>query len=131
MPSQQITEVVRGADLLRSTAGQILLQHALGLTPVSFFHTALLRDEHGVRLAAKRHERARNPHASAAGPYTGWKSAHVSTDVAKPPATTLWLTGPCRTPSALSIARDPGPFHEWLFDESKDRRGQYDQDRDS
>jgi len=50
-----ITEVVRGADLLRSTARQILLQRALGLQPVAYFHTALLRDEAGVRLA-KRHD---------------------------------------------------------------------------
>jgi len=52
---QRITEVVRGADLLKSTARQILLQRALGLAPVDYFHTALLRDEHGVRLA-KRHD---------------------------------------------------------------------------
>ncbi|HEX7158197.1 MAG TPA: tRNA glutamyl-Q(34) synthetase GluQRS [Edaphobacter sp.] len=50
-----ITEVVRGADLLKSTARQILLQHALGLPAVSYFHTQLMRDEHGVRLA-KRHD---------------------------------------------------------------------------
>jgi glutamyl-tRNA synthetase len=50
-----ITEVVRGADLLKSTTRQILLQRALGLPPVAYFHTTLLRDEHGVRLA-KRHD---------------------------------------------------------------------------
>jgi glutamyl-tRNA synthetase len=52
---QRITEVVRGADLLKSTARQILLQRALGLPPVDYFHTALLRDAHGIRLA-KRHD---------------------------------------------------------------------------
>jgi glutamyl-tRNA synthetase len=50
-----VTEVVRGADLLRSTARQILLQRALGLPAVEYFHTKLLRDEAGVRLA-KRHD---------------------------------------------------------------------------
>lgn len=50
-----ITEVVRGADLLKSTARQILLQRALGLKTPTYFHTDLLRDEHGVRLA-KRHD---------------------------------------------------------------------------
>jgi len=50
-----ITEVVRGADLLKSTARQILLQRAVGLPGVAYFHTPLLRDEHGVRLA-KRHD---------------------------------------------------------------------------
>jgi glutamyl-tRNA synthetase len=50
----QITEVVRGADLLKSSARQILLQRALGMQTSAYFHTPLLRDEHGVRLA-KRH----------------------------------------------------------------------------
>jgi glutamyl-tRNA synthetase len=50
-----VTEVVRGADLLRSTARQILLQRALGLPRVAYFHTVLLRDDAGVRLA-KRHD---------------------------------------------------------------------------
>jgi glutamyl-tRNA synthetase len=53
--NMQITEVVRGADLFKSTARQILLQRALGLPTPAYFHTRLLRDEHGVRLA-KRHD---------------------------------------------------------------------------
>jgi len=53
--AMQITEVVRGADLLASTARQILLYRALGLRPPRFFHCELLRDERGVRLA-KRHD---------------------------------------------------------------------------
>jgi glutamyl-tRNA synthetase len=52
---QQITEVVRGADLLKSTARQLLLQRALSLPAPAYFHTRLLRDERGVRLA-KRHD---------------------------------------------------------------------------
>jgi glutamyl-tRNA synthetase len=53
--AMQITEVVRGADLLVSTARQILLYRALGLTPPAFFHCPLWLDETGVRLA-KRHD---------------------------------------------------------------------------
>ena len=53
--AMQITEVVRGADLLVSTARQILLYRALELTPPDFFHCELLRDETGQRLA-KRHD---------------------------------------------------------------------------
>jgi glutamyl-tRNA synthetase len=52
---QHITEVVRGADLLKSTARQILLQRALNLPTPAYFHTELLRDENGIRLA-KRHD---------------------------------------------------------------------------
>jgi glutamyl/glutaminyl-tRNA synthetase len=50
-----ITEVVRGADLLVSTARQLLLYHALGWRPPRFFHCELVRDEQGRRLA-KRHD---------------------------------------------------------------------------
>jgi glutamyl/glutaminyl-tRNA synthetase len=50
-----ITEVVRGADLLRSTARQLLLYRALGVNPPEFYHCDLVRDEAGVRLA-KRHD---------------------------------------------------------------------------
>ncbi|HTV61315.1 MAG TPA: tRNA glutamyl-Q(34) synthetase GluQRS [Verrucomicrobiae bacterium] len=53
--AMQITEVVRGADLLMSTARQILLYHALDLRPPRFFHCELLRDTDGRRLA-KRHD---------------------------------------------------------------------------
>lgn len=50
-----ITEVVRGADLLKSTARQILLLRALGLSLPDYYHCDLVRDEVGVRLA-KRHD---------------------------------------------------------------------------
>jgi glutamyl-tRNA synthetase len=53
--AMQITEVVRGADLLVSTARQLLLYRALGLTPPDFFHCELVKDETGNRLA-KRHD---------------------------------------------------------------------------
>lgn len=46
-----ITEVVRGADLLKSTARQLLLYEALGWSPPRFFHCPLLFDRHGVRLS--------------------------------------------------------------------------------
>lgn len=51
----QITEVVRGRDLLKSTARQILLQRALNLPTPAYCHTRVLTDEHGTRLA-KRHD---------------------------------------------------------------------------
>lgn len=50
-----ITEVVRGADLLKSTARQILLYRALGYTIPSWYHCRLVVDHNGVRLA-KRHD---------------------------------------------------------------------------
>ena len=53
--AMQITEVVRGADLLLSTARQLLLYRALGLMPPAFYHCRLMTDEQGARLA-KRHD---------------------------------------------------------------------------
>jgi len=53
--AMQITEVVRGKDLLLSTARQLLLYRALGQPTPAFFHCPLLCDESGERLA-KRHE---------------------------------------------------------------------------
>jgi glutamyl/glutaminyl-tRNA synthetase len=49
----QISEVVRGADLLKSTARQILLYRALGLEIPAFYHCDLVRDRSGVRLAKR------------------------------------------------------------------------------
>jgi glutamyl/glutaminyl-tRNA synthetase len=53
--AMQITEVVRGADLLLSTARQILLHRALGLKQPAFYHCPLMTDSSGNRLA-KRHD---------------------------------------------------------------------------
>jgi glutamyl-tRNA synthetase len=53
--AMKITEVVRGADLLVSTARQLLLYRALELTPPAFYHCPLVTDDSGVRLA-KRHD---------------------------------------------------------------------------
>jgi glutamyl-queuosine tRNA(Asp) synthetase len=50
-----VTEVVRGRDLLKSTARQLLLQRALNLPTPAYSHTQLLTDERGIRLA-KRHD---------------------------------------------------------------------------
>jgi glutamyl/glutaminyl-tRNA synthetase len=50
-----ITEVVRGRDLLKSTARQVLLQRALDYPTPAYFHCDLMRDAAGIRLA-KRHD---------------------------------------------------------------------------
>ena len=50
-----ISEVVRGEDLLTSTARQLLVYRALGWNAPKHFHCPLVRDESGQRLA-KRHD---------------------------------------------------------------------------
>lgn len=51
--AQQISEVVRGADLLRSTFRQLLLYRALRLMPPDFYHLPLVTDSLGKRLAKR------------------------------------------------------------------------------
>lgn len=51
--AMQITEVVRGRGLLRSTARQILLLRALGHTVPAYAHVELMRNERGERLAKR------------------------------------------------------------------------------
>jgi len=53
-----ITEVVRGRDLLRSTARQMLLIRALGLSQPTYAHADLYLDEHGNRLAKRDNARS-------------------------------------------------------------------------
>jgi len=51
--AMQITEVVRGEDLLTSTFRQLLLYRALGGNPPAFYHCPLVTDESGRRLAKR------------------------------------------------------------------------------
>jgi glutamyl-tRNA synthetase len=51
--AMQISEVVRGADLLTSTARQLLLYRALSWQPPDFYHCELVRDATGRRLAKR------------------------------------------------------------------------------
>jgi len=51
--AMRVTEVVRGADLLKSTARQILLNRALGLGPAKWYHCPVIADSSGQRLAKR------------------------------------------------------------------------------
>jgi len=78
----RITEVVRGADLIRSTFRQLLLYRALGLNAPAFYHCPLVTDDQGVRLA-KRHDalslRALRGSGRTAGEIIGgWKTSDQS-----------------------------------------------------
>jgi glutamyl-tRNA synthetase len=52
--AMDITEVVRGEDLLLSTFRHLLLYRALKAEPPAFYHTQLVRDEKGQRLAKRQ-----------------------------------------------------------------------------
>lgn len=54
----KITEVIRGEDLLLSTARQILLYEALELTPPDWLHLPLLRNSEGEKLSKSKDSRS-------------------------------------------------------------------------
>ena len=60
--AMKVTEVVRGEDLLLSTARQILLYEALGRIPPSFFHCPLLLDVDGQKLSKSLDSRSIQDH---------------------------------------------------------------------
>ena len=64
--AMRVTEVVRGADLLKSTARQLLIMRALQCAPPAYYHCDLVTDERGHRLA-KRHDALSLRHLRAAG----------------------------------------------------------------
>ncbi|MCM8527402.1 MAG: glutamate--tRNA ligase family protein [Lentisphaeraceae bacterium] len=51
--AMKISEVVRGEDLLLSTARQLLIYKALNWPTPAFFHCRLVKDENGKRLAKR------------------------------------------------------------------------------
>ncbi|SFL50268.1 glutamyl-Q tRNA(Asp) synthetase [Loktanella salsilacus] len=56
--AQQITDVVRGADLREATPIHVLLQHLLQLPTPTYHHHRLIRDDAGKRLAKRDDARA-------------------------------------------------------------------------
>jgi glutamyl-Q tRNA(Asp) synthetase len=70
---QEITDVVRGADLLASTPRQIWLQQALGLPTPRYAHVPVAVNEHGEKLS-KQTLAAPIEHTVSAEPL--WRALH-------------------------------------------------------
>ncbi len=86
--AQQITDVVRGADLLGSTARQIALQRALQLPTPRYAHLPVVMEPRRGKLAKSRHSVPLEPaHAGAA-------IAHVLRLLNHPPPPELDSAGP-------------------------------------
>lgn len=58
---QGVTDVVRGADLLPSTAWQLALHHVLDLRPPRYLHLPVLVEADGSKLAKSKHSAALDP----------------------------------------------------------------------
>ncbi len=96
-----ITQVVRGADLLASTARQLALYAALGYPPpLEYAHVPLMTDDEGVRLA-KRDAAAGVDTLRAAGYAPGQVLASLAASCGLHPAETS------TTPAKLLAAFDP------------------------
>jgi glutamyl-Q tRNA(Asp) synthetase len=67
--NQGVTHVVRGADLLDSTAAQIQIQQALGYPQPVYAHVPLLTEPDGSKLAKSRRSPALDPANAALDAY--------------------------------------------------------------
>jgi glutamyl-Q tRNA(Asp) synthetase len=55
---QKITRIVRGCDLLETTAKQILMMQTLGSESPEYAHIPVIVDEHGLKLSKQNHAKA-------------------------------------------------------------------------
>ncbi len=91
--AMEITHVVRGADLLSSTARQTLLYEALGHTPPAWIHVPLMLDSRGERMAKR---------------YGAVSLAEVRKMGVRPEQVVGWLSSTCglADPGEIVPARD-------------------------
>lgn len=90
--AQNVTHVVRGADLLGSTARQIALQSALGLTTPEYAHLPLAIDANGIKLSKSTGAAAVDVHRPA---HELWRTLQFlrqgpPSDLRRGPVATLW-----------------------------------------
>lgn len=108
-----ITDVVRGDDLLGSTARQILLYRALGLAVPRFAHVPLVMGSDGQRLA-KRHGalslsdlRARGDDPRRIVGFLAWLSGLVPEGTCVTPQELVKNFSLGRIPTSPVVLRDP------------------------
>lgn len=86
---QGITDVVRGADLLDSTARQYVLHRYLGHAPPRMLHVPLLLDERGLKLSKQNHAPAIDLSDPVAALQRAWRRLGFDT-LSTPDVGTFW-----------------------------------------
>jgi len=106
---QEVSDVVRGADLLESTGWQIALQRALRLPTPRHGHLPLLLERTGGKLAKSRRSAALDPERSADELLQVFRLLGLApgAELARAPATVLleWATS-CWRKQPLPLARE-------------------------
>ena len=104
---QGVGEVVRGDDLLPSTAGQALLCDLLGLERPAWAHVPLVLGPDGARLA-KRHGAVTLRDIGGGRGASGWMASSLGFEGAGEPAELLAAFDPARLPPEPTVL-DPRP----------------------
>jgi glutamyl-Q tRNA(Asp) synthetase len=87
---QGVTTVVRGVDLLDSTAAHVHLQGALGLMTPQYYHVPVVVNEHGQKLSKQTGAAAIDVHAGAAAAVLVLLGLAVPTALARERPGVLW-----------------------------------------
>ena len=109
---QGITHVVRGCDLLDSTARQIVLQRALGVATPAYAHLPLVTDHAGRKLSKSEGDGAVDPDNPLAALTHAWellRQARQSLPVARSPAAWLQAAQQSFDASRLTDVRKTAP----------------------
>ena len=100
-----VTDVVRGLDLLRATPRQMALQRALGYPTPRYWHLPLMTDYRGERLAKRGGAPSLRDLREG-----GAEAGHVLADLARSLAWPEWADLPAEVTAAELLERLPGWF---------------------